>query len=150
LLKERQDLVLIFVGDGEERQKIEVILRENQLDGKLLLPGRFEGQELYAWYLSASGFVLPSISEPFGAVVNEALIFGLKVFCSKYAGATSLINSENGLIFDPLNENETVEKLKSFINSIDILKEISLAKKTSLMHNFQDNLLNEWRKLING
>ena len=149
LLKEREDLVLIFVGDGEERQKIEGILRDNQLDGKLLLPGRFEGQELYAWYLSASGFVLPSTSEPFGAVVNEALIFGLKVFCSKYAGATSLIDSENGLIFDPLNENETVEKLKCFINSIDILEEISLAKKTSLMHNFQDNLLNEWRKLIN-
>jgi len=52
-----------------------------------------EAQQLHAWYLCSSGFVLPSIYEPFGAVVDEALIFGLKVLCSKYAGSSYLINN---------------------------------------------------------
>lgn len=150
ILQKQSDLVLVLVGDGEERQKIVAILKENQLDGKSLLPGRFDEQGLYAWYLCASGFVLPSISETFGAVVNEALIFGLNVFCSKYAGASCLIHSGNGLIFDPMDENETIEKLEHFINSINIVENISLDEKTSLMNDFQEDFNNEWGKLIDG
>ena len=147
-LDEHENCVLVLVGDGDKKEEIETILKVKHLHNKILLPGRFEWSELYAWYVCASGFVLPSTYEPFGAVVNEALIFGNKVFCSKYAGASSLIFSDCGILFDPLNEIETIHKLNIFLDSIDVIDEIDMKNKPSIILNSQKYFVNEWLKLI--
>ena len=147
VLHQHKDLVFMLVGDGGERQAIEELVTEKKLEKKIFLPGRFEGEELYAWYLCASGFVLPSLSEAFGAVVNEALIFGLKVFCSKYAGAACLIEDDNGITFNPTAELETNEKLNAFLNLIDPVEDICITNRPSLMQNCQEHFLTEWGKL---
>jgi glycosyltransferase involved in cell wall biosynthesis len=149
LLLEREDLILVLVGDGDEKHKVQAQIVEKHLEQKVFLPGRFEGEELYAWYLCASGFVLPSTIEPFGAVVNEALIFGLPVLCSKYAGASYLVSSDKGMLFDPLSENDTINKLNSFITTIDAVGKIDLSCKPSLMTNAPDIFIREWEKLNN-
>lgn len=148
ILLEQKKIVLVLVGNGEDKQIIETFIKDKKLENHVLLPGRFEGQELYAWYLCASGFVLPSTYEPFGAVVNEALIFGLKVFCSKYAGASSLIHSDNGIVFDPLSEKQTLDKLNYFLSSINLISSIELMSKPSLIEDNQYEFIKEWRKLI--
>ena len=148
ILLENEDLVIVLVGNGEDQNSIEIFIKENHLFDNVILPGRYEGVALYAWYLCASGFVLPSTYEPFGAVVNEALIFGNKVFCSKYAGASYLIQSDNcGIVFDPWSENETIDKLHIFLNSIDVIDEINLMNKPSLMSNTQKDFIDEWKKI---
>jgi len=93
ILLDQDYLVLVLIGDGIERSNLEELIREKKLNQKVILPGRFEAEQLHAWYLCSSGLVLPSVYEPFGAVVNEALIFGLKVFCSKCAGSSYLIKN---------------------------------------------------------
>ena len=141
--------MLVLVGDGKERKKIELLVKKEKLEEKVILPGRYEGPELSAWYLCASGFVLPSLSETFGAVVNEALIFGLTVLCSKYAGASCLIESGNGLIFDPLDEKKMIEDLNCFLRSIYVLEKIDVKSRPSLMSDFKNDFNKEWRKLEN-
>ena len=147
LLAERDDLVLVLEGDGAEKQKLQELITEKRLSQKVFLPGRFESEELYAWYLCGSGFVLPSTYEPFGAVVNEALIFGLPVFCSKYAGASFLVNSGKGLLFDPLDKQNTMNGLSDFLSMIHPLKDIDLKSKPALMTNNQDAFVDEWNKI---
>jgi glycosyltransferase involved in cell wall biosynthesis len=149
ILKQQDNLVFVLIGEGVERENIETIVKDMHLEEKVLMPGRYEGSELYAWYLCASGLILPSTYEPFGAVVNESLIFGTKVFCSKHAGASVLIRTDTGMLFDPLDEKETFEKMDLFLNSIDVLCEIDLEKKPSLMFNHQQNFRDEWNKLSN-
>ena len=114
LFQQDENLVFLLVGHGAEHIRIKDVINRSHLESRILLTGRYEGLELYAWYLCASGFVLPSTYEPFGTVVNEALIFGLPVLCSKYAGASSLINNYCGFLFDPLNKKETLHKLNLF------------------------------------
>lgn len=148
VLQNENNLMFVIVGEGRERILLEDLIIELKLDDKIILTGKFEGVELHGWYLCASGFVLPSIFEPFGAVVNEALIFGVPVFCSTHAGSSSLINSDNGMIFDPKNRNETIENLKLFLNRMKVLDRINLSSKPSLMEDFKDSFNIEWRKLI--
>jgi len=148
ILLEQKKVVVVLVGNGEDKLNIEAFIKDKQLENQVLLPGRYEGPELFAWYLCASGFILPSTYEPFGAVVNEALIFGLKVFCSKYAGASYLIHSYNGILFDPLIEKQTIDKLNYFLHSINLISSIELMNKPSLIDNYQDDFIKEWRKLI--
>lgn len=147
LLLKYEDFVLVLVGDGDEKHKLQVQIARKQLEQKVLLPGRFEGEELYAWYLCASGFVLPSTYEPFGAVVNEALIFGLPVFCSKYAGASYLVSAGKGLLFDALNESDTTNGLLNFLSIIPPVGEINLMAKPSLMDSAHDGFESEWNKI---
>ena len=147
LLLEYEDLVLILVGDGDEKQKLQAQVINKRLQQRVLLPGRFEGEELYAWYLCASGFVLPSTYEPFGAVVNEALIFGLPVFCSKYAGASYLVSSGKGLVFDPLSKSDTTVRLLNFLSDIPAVGKINLTNKPSLMVNTAEVFTSEWSKM---
>jgi glycosyltransferase involved in cell wall biosynthesis len=105
--------LLCLVGDGSEKEDLVVLTQQLGVEKEVLFPGRYEDKELYAWYLAANCFVLPSTYEPFGAVVNEALIFGLPVICSSAAGSSYLINSKNGHIFNPINENELVELMSN-------------------------------------
>jgi len=147
ILQDHEDLVLVIIGDGEERKNIEALVKEFKLETKVLMPGRYEGSELYAWYLCASGLTLPSTYEPFGAVVNESLIFGTKVFCSKHAGASILIHSDLGLIFDPLDKNETIDKIKIFLNLIDTVTEVNIDRKPCLMPDYKKKLVTEWEKI---
>ena len=112
LLQSRDDVRLVLVGEGKEREQIAEVVKEKKIEEKVILPGKYQSEELYGWYASASGFILPSLSETFGAVVNEALIFGLRVFCSRYAGAASLITPENGVVFNPLDSRDTCVKFQ--------------------------------------
>ncbi|MEI7504160.1 MAG: glycosyltransferase family 4 protein [Paludibacter sp.] len=147
IILEQENLIFVLVGSGKEIQALKVIVEEKKLEEKVIFPGKYEGQELYAWYLCASGFVLPSLYEPFGAVVNEALIFGLKVLCSQHAGAACLIKPDNGMVFSPLDSEDTIEKMKLFLNVIDNTEEINLKYKPSLMTDNKQDFIKEWKKL---
>ena len=89
---------LVLIGDGPERHMLENLSKELNADVSFL--GRIEGDELYAWYNLIDILVLPSKSEPFGAVTNEALLAGCVVIVSDRCGSKCLVQQgENGFIY---------------------------------------------------
>lgn len=104
--------VLVIVGDGKQKNSLVEQTRTLKIQDKVVFAGFYSGIDLYAWYDLANFFILPSRYEPFGAVVNEALIYGCPVLASKYIGATDFITSKNGILFDPLDEQEFVDTLQ--------------------------------------
>ena len=105
--------------------------------------GRKEGIELKAWYLAGQILVLPSSYEPFGAVVNEALLAGEFAMVSENAGATCLINDENGLILDI---RKPIIDFKEITLRIKPISEPWKPHKSRMPFLFQDKmiLLDEW------
>lgn len=114
---ENEDVRLILVGDGLMKSRLEQQIEELNLAKKTYFIGRQEGDLLYNWYVFSNIFILPSIYEPFGAVVNEALLGGAYTLCSSYAGSSSLISETNGELFDPTDEHDLIEKLQVAINN---------------------------------
>jgi glycosyltransferase involved in cell wall biosynthesis len=92
---------LIIVGEGPQYSHLMNILSKLKNKSNIIFTGRYEDDELIAWYNVADVLVLPSTYEPFGAVVNEGLAAGCFVLCSEFAGAASLINDKNGIVFNP-------------------------------------------------
>lgn len=90
---------LIIVGNGTLYATLKEYISNNHLEKQVLLTGSLYGKELYAWFGLADYFVLPSKFEPFGAVVNEALIAGCKVIVSNKVGANTLVSHNNGEVF---------------------------------------------------
>lgn len=103
---------LVIVGEGKERPSLEEQAKKIGISENVVFAGFYSGIELYAWYELANFFILPSRYEPFGAVINEALIYGCPVVASKYIGALDFIDETNGIIFNPLNEDEFIMTLK--------------------------------------
>ena len=94
---------LVVVGDGPERSRLLRLSRELELDGCVRFPGSIQYEELPAVYGQAGAFILPSVSEPWGLVVNEAITAGLPVLISNRCDcAPDLVEERgNGFTFDP-------------------------------------------------
>ena len=110
------DTILVLVGDGQERASLEGLALASGVGSKTIFVGRKEDNELCAWYRVAAVLALPSSSERFGAVVNEALLAGIPVVCSNRAGASGLIREgETGAIIDPANAHPLSAALREWI-----------------------------------
>ena len=117
------DWALVIVGDGMLMDELKESAKNLQITDKVIFIGRKEGAELVSWYTIADLFVLPSIHEPYGAVVNEALLGGCKVLCSELAGASSLINKNNGKTFNPYSIEELTIYLTEYLNEMTFVND---------------------------
>ncbi len=92
---------LVFAGDGPERSNLERRATELGLADRIRFLGFLNQSQLPSAYCAADLFVLPSLFEPFGLVVNEAMLCGLPVAVSDRVGARfDLVRpDENGYIF---------------------------------------------------
>jgi glycosyltransferase involved in cell wall biosynthesis len=99
-LADRDKLTLLMLGDGELRSEVEVRAKA-LLGGRALLPGFVNQTQLGRYFRAADVFVLPSLFETWGLVVNEGMHFGLPAIVSSAVGcAPDLIREgETGLVF---------------------------------------------------
>lgn len=114
--------ILVIVGKGSLFSHLKQHVKEKELEDKVILTGALSGNELYAWYYLAHLFVLPSTFEPFGAVVNEALVAGCYTIVSDKVGASSLINETNGDIFKSEDYEQFTHILLNALNKLPIIK----------------------------
>jgi glycosyltransferase involved in cell wall biosynthesis len=100
-MQHRPRAAVIFLGNGELRGEMETFARERNLDVRFA--GFINQTDLPKHYAMADVFVLPSLDEPRGSVVNEAMASGLPVIVSDRCGAVGDIvqHGENGYVFSP-------------------------------------------------
>jgi glycosyltransferase involved in cell wall biosynthesis len=94
------DVHLVLAGDGPKRREWEAWAAE-RLAGRAHFVGGVRLEALAPYYLLADLFVLPSVSEVWGLVLNEAGLAGLPVIASDRCGAAEDLvrNGENGFVF---------------------------------------------------
>ena len=81
-------------------------------------------------------FLFCRVLQKYGAVVNEALLGGCFVVCSKLAGAASLINFNNGRLFNPYDENDLVCKLKNILTNVSLLEPFENIRESKMPFTF--------------
>ncbi len=105
---------LTVIGCGEEKQKLLEISKSN-----VVFHDSIDNKLLKEFFLEHDIFILPSLSEPWGLVVEEAIYFGLPVIASSHCGAGELIeNGRTGYIFNPYDESELFQIIKSIDRDI--------------------------------
>jgi glycosyltransferase involved in cell wall biosynthesis len=92
---------LVFAGDGALKSSLEQKAAELKIADRVRFLGFMNQSQLPSVYCASDLLVLPSHYEPFGLVVNEAMICGLPVAVSDRVGARfDLVRpGENGCIF---------------------------------------------------
>jgi sucrose synthase len=111
--------------DYEEKEQIRLmheLITKYKLHNKIRWIGKLlpkdESGEAYRIIAERRGiFVQPALFEGFGLTVLEAMTSGLPVFATKYGGPLEIIqNGVNGFHIDPVNKEETTEKIVRFLN----------------------------------
>jgi len=89
------ELTLNIVGFGPHELFLKSIAKQS-----IVFHGAIPNTELYKLYQQNDVLVLPSVSEPWGMVVEEAFNSGLPVIVSNKVGcAEEIVNDSNGIIF---------------------------------------------------
>ena len=104
LTKRRPDSVLVLVGTGEDRDKVENMIKEKGLENKVIILSNVV--DVPSLLAASDAFILPSLFEGFGIVLVEAQAAGVKTVVS------NTINSEVFLsdLIIPLSLDESKEK----------------------------------------
>ncbi len=88
MLPQKPDWRLTIVGDGPEYRKLNMSIRLNSLENKILLAGQVSDLQLVEYYKKSHIFIFPSIETPsgiegFGIALLEAMAYGVAIIASK-------------------------------------------------------------------
>ena len=104
----RSEVGLVFAGDGVSREEL-AQQAERISPGTVCFPGFAQREDLAALYALAEALVLPTHSDPWGLVVNEAMACGLPIIVTSIAGCSADLVEDgwNGYIVPPRRFGET-------------------------------------------
>jgi len=106
---------LVLIGDGPQAKEVAAAIEAGGCPQAIHRPGFLQADQLPGWYAHASAFVLASVSEPWGLVVNEAAAAELPLLVSSRAGCAATLVPDSplatGARFDPLEVDDMTAKL---------------------------------------
>ncbi len=120
---------IIFVGEGEDRSKIEDFIRSNHLDEKVSLTG-FRND--HSDFINAAEiFVLPSTkNEDMPLVILDAMRLGKPIVASAVAGiAEEIRHGQEGILIAPGDTSELAGALVQLGLSIDLRERYGILAK---------------------
>jgi glycosyltransferase involved in cell wall biosynthesis len=109
--EQTQDVALDIYGEGPFRSKLETLIHENGLTGKVILHGNVKDawKELY----KAHVFVFPSWYEGFSGALVEAMMVGLPIIASDIPmNLEAVADNTTAYIFPVKNQSALLEKMK--------------------------------------
>jgi len=120
-LVQRPDVKLFICGSGDEKFYGQLAELKRVRDRIIFVT---HSSNLWEYYAASDIFVLPTIYEPFGLVIVEAMASGLPVITSRVAGAADLIiDGVNGLLLRaPSDVNGLAAKIELLLSNAGLRK----------------------------
>ena len=147
------NLKLLIIGDGEQREKIELLINKLDLKKNIKILGWKKSVESY--YKSAKIFILSSLYEGLGNVVIDAVNYNIPVITTDCkSGPTEIIKKNKGGFVVPVsNSQQIANKIFYCLKNYKLaLKKAKYAKKYISRFSREKNAekyLNELAKVIN-
>lgn len=142
----------VFVGMGPCENDLRAEAESRNLNVEFT--GFLEGPALTKRYMAADVFVLPSISEAWGLVVNEAMEAGLPVVASDRVGArqTLVHHEKNGFVFREGDSKSLAARLVTLYENPKIRRDMSrvsldIIQKYTTIPGWVENVTNAIRKM---
>jgi len=132
LLKQRgfNRFSVVLVGDGLHKEEMRRLARDLGVDNQVRWKALVPYDNLGAYYQACDVFVLPSLEDTWGVVVQEAMVFGKAVLCSQYAGAKQIVqHGVNGFVFDANNPEELADYMERLICAPRLIAKFGSASK---------------------
>jgi 1,2-diacylglycerol 3-alpha-glucosyltransferase len=118
------DWHLVLIGEGPLKEQIKEHIKALNLAGQVIQRGWISYERMPLYYAFAKCLILPSSSEPWGLVANEAAACGLPLILSDKCGCVPelCIPGVNGFVFESGNVQELSGCMQKISNdSVDLI-----------------------------
>ncbi len=131
-----QNVKLLLLGDGEEKDKLYGLIKSLGIEKKVIMPGFVQDIRPYMW--ASDMFVLPSKKpEPFGIVLIEAMASGLASVATKAGGPVDIIEDGiNGCLVKIDSCKDIADKLKILLEDENYRVRIGKTGMDTVLHKF--------------
>jgi glycosyltransferase involved in cell wall biosynthesis len=106
--------VSVIISDGQEKAKLDAMIKENKLEDKVFLAGYLENASEYLKAFNV--FVLPSIKEGLPYAILEAGSASLAVVATTVGGIPEIVEDmKSGILIQPRNSRELAHAISFMI-----------------------------------
>ncbi len=111
-------VIHLIIGTGPEKDRIQELIKEMNLQERVILLGKISDEDLKIIYNTSDLFVMPNIKvkdtiEGFGLVAIEASSTGLPVIASDLEGISSaIINGKTGYLVESANPEQFIKAIR--------------------------------------
>jgi phosphatidyl-myo-inositol dimannoside synthase len=141
-----------IVGTGPMEHTLKSMVHELGLESVVKFYGDVSEAQLHVLYLSSDVFLLPVSNDPvdkegFGFVFLEAALRSTPSITSNIPGVNeAVIDSQTGLLIDPNNEDDLVQKILLLATNVEYRHQLGDAARKRAIEEF--NVQNQLAKLI--
>lgn len=129
---------LIYAGDGDLRQSLEVTVKEHKIVENVIFLGKVPYEQIPEIFKIADIFIIPSWFEGNSISLLEAMFNGLPIIGSDTRGINNIIfPGRNGVLFETKNTTDLSKKLKNVLENIEFYNK--LGEQAAVDYNFQWN-----------
>lgn len=152
IIKDYPETYLKLMGDGNEKESLEILVRELGLEKNIQFLGRIPREETSPYYQEASIFVMTSFNEGMSNAMLEALASGLPVISTETGGARELVKEDlNGFFIRMKNSEDLAEKIKRLLANPGLREKMGeesrkIAEKMS-WKNVAEKYFEEYKKI---
>ena len=139
-IKDKENYFLLIVGEGDERKKLEDLIKELKLNSNVRLEGAIKNEDVYKYMQIADIFLSFYDLSNVGNPLLEALSLGKPIITYNVGDTNKVINKENGVLLDDVSP-ESIARTIEKINNEDELKKLSEGAL-----NYTRNNLYSWEK----
>ncbi|MBU6415294.1 glycosyltransferase family 4 protein, partial [Patescibacteria group bacterium] len=127
LIKEFPDMQLLIIGDGPEKERLALQLRDLCMENYVILKGNLPHDEVLLYLRACDAFVLNTAYEGFSHQIIEAMAMGAPVIATDSGGNKEILRDhENALVIER-------DVAQSIVNAVtEVLRDSMLAQKLAL------------------
>lgn len=112
-LLENKDWKLLIVGSGKLEKELRILVKNLNIEKKVLFLGERPNEEVANFYLISDIFVRPSLSEGLGNVFLEAMSLSVPVIATPVGGIVDFLrDGETGWFCEVKDSHSIAEKIK--------------------------------------
>jgi glycosyltransferase involved in cell wall biosynthesis len=132
----RSEVGLVLVGEGTARAEL-MKNAAKVCPGTVVFPGFAQRDQLAAFYALAEALVFPTLSDPWGLVVNEAMACSLPIIATDVAGCTADLvqDRENGYVIPSANVDKLAEAMTALARDPQLASRMG-ERSTRLVEDF--------------
>lgn len=142
VVKKYPNMIYLIVGDGVDKEKLENLVKELNLEKKIRFEGRKIGSELANYYNVCDLFALMSQDvesgiESFGIVYIEASYFGKAVIAGASGGTRdAVLDGKTGLLVNPSDEKILEKTILMLLKNKKLRYKLGKAGKARVLQGF--------------
>lgn len=144
IVEKHPDVILVLIGDGEERPAVEDAIARLDLQDYVEMVGWKSNSEVHQALRQNRAMVLPSLAEGLPIVIMESFALGRPVVTTRICGIPELVDASCGWLADPGDVETLVDCLDAVLSkSPDELTKMGMIGRNRVLESHDQNKSSE-------